>query len=1098
MVHRAPDSRLLTNLITHEKEYIKHIVALFPLSHTALASLSAYAAASPSVPHLDAESSPAQVIAAVVDVLAAADDALQRYTHTLDAWREQLVSLKDLEDDLSAVLRDKDILVTRLIKASKATRDAHRSSKLIPNLGSASFSSLPSTNTSYTTGTSTSGATSNPAATNTKLAQAQAELQACEAHLVAKERELDARRISIAREGLGARCRALVDCGWVWGEMGKQGLRALQALSANIIDTAPSIAPKTVRTSVSASVIPSYPALYTSDVSSVTPSQSASQTAVRPVVLKDHFPEAEIETPRPSTQRRTTHTEDVDLTVTVPPAHSISDLALPTVVRSQPSPDPAPQPFNIKPTPVLAPPPVPRRKRTPRARRPPSQHILEVSDEGSDGPSSNDHNVVGITSAHIRAPFPTIPISSGSHDTSSEDDPAIGPFEVVENNPFDVIRRSIIGPSPSLSLIPTVPSPSSLASASVPDVRTYDTPSKAGTAIQTANSTNPLGGGTGPNLSPPKRERRTSMAFFGSLRGLFRKPKERDRVVTEWEGHASPNTSTTHVNGKPGWVTRTDARIKGRAEDSEDDPVPTPMQASRVNLPTVGRQPSGARLRKGRPGATRAPENAPHATSIDGWITDNPGGANGDAATGLDRSRTRRGTMKRRKISVADLRGSEQGHTDGEADGRTSLERVASSKGIAKVPEGFVSATVSRHTPDVQVTGNNRVVSGAESNASVSIQRSTTTIALSGHKKPDKAIHHRRSASLSLVHTHATSTSLSSLNQGARTPSSGSSNGSMSWRKPPPAVDPPPQIESRSRSPSPPKAPAPTRRPAGSGHAHTPSLMSIVADVVTRQQESGDRARSMDVPRAPRSVLREAEVNGRSAKRASLTIVGESAQQPRVVKMPLRSALRNPSRTPSPVLASVVSPPAMEERVVSPLSLRDSASVSSYETGRESLDGDRSPRARLPSVPRSGSPARSSHTPSVPPPSFSFPPPPVDPPPAGRASPTSNPNAGDVPSSSVSTETPPVARRKSVRVSLQPTFSPTPPALCDEDGVGYAPWTTSFATRQDERGRARARLEGRERGRKGEDVWVDSSDEDEAYSRARRLLSGAREGKGKA
>ena len=236
MVHRAPDSRLLTNLIHHEKEYAKHLAALFPLSHAALASLSAYAAASP-----------AQSIATLVDVLASADDALQRYAHAIDAWREQLVALKDLEDDLAAVLRDRDILcvppslrllapahrlrsVTRLIKASKSTRDAHRSSRLVAPLtgpASASLSSLPSTNSTI------AGASVGPASTNAKLAQAQAELQACEAHLVTKERELDARRISIARDGLGARCRALIDCGWVWGEMGKQGLKALQALSAN-------------------------------------------------------------------------------------------------------------------------------------------------------------------------------------------------------------------------------------------------------------------------------------------------------------------------------------------------------------------------------------------------------------------------------------------------------------------------------------------------------------------------------------------------------------------------------------------------------------------------------------------------------------------------------------------------------------------------------------------------------------------------------------------------------------------------------------------------------------------------------------------------
>ena len=61
-----------------------------------------------------------------------------------------------------------------------------------------------------------------------KLAAAQTELQACEAHLATKERELDVFRIAAIRSGLQLRCQAMVECGWAWGEMGKEGLRALE------------------------------------------------------------------------------------------------------------------------------------------------------------------------------------------------------------------------------------------------------------------------------------------------------------------------------------------------------------------------------------------------------------------------------------------------------------------------------------------------------------------------------------------------------------------------------------------------------------------------------------------------------------------------------------------------------------------------------------------------------------------------------------------------------------------------------------------------------------------------------------------------------
>lgn len=101
--------------------------------------------------------------------------------------------------------------VTRLIKASKnqkPTRDAL--------LASSSSSTLSFVKPEVPIGS--------------KLAAAQSELQACEAHLATKERELDVMRTVAVRTGLQARCKALVECGWTWGEMGKEALRALETL----------------------------------------------------------------------------------------------------------------------------------------------------------------------------------------------------------------------------------------------------------------------------------------------------------------------------------------------------------------------------------------------------------------------------------------------------------------------------------------------------------------------------------------------------------------------------------------------------------------------------------------------------------------------------------------------------------------------------------------------------------------------------------------------------------------------------------------------------------------------------------------------------
>ncbi|KAI6018256.1 hypothetical protein PISMIDRAFT_115110, partial [Pisolithus microcarpus 441] len=284
VVHRPPDSRLLTNLIAHEKEYTKHFVSLFPLSHATLASLSAYSAASPSEnPYSSNSGSPAQVLAAIVDVLAGADDALQRYLHVVEKWREQLVSLKELEDDIGSILPEHRkqapnvrLCITRVIKLSKAQksgRDSRSSFILHPGGSSASFSSLPSTTNSTSIGSASS-----------KLAHVQAELQACESHLADKERELAVRRIGVVREGLGARCRALIDCGWVWSKMGKQGLRALQSLSGNpgiafprTHSPSPPRSPGYQKLDPSSANAPQLPISYASDLSSLTPSQSASQ-----------------------------------------------------------------------------------------------------------------------------------------------------------------------------------------------------------------------------------------------------------------------------------------------------------------------------------------------------------------------------------------------------------------------------------------------------------------------------------------------------------------------------------------------------------------------------------------------------------------------------------------------------------------------------------------------------------------------------------------------------------------------------------------------------------------------------------------------------
>ncbi|KAF7290810.1 hypothetical protein MIND_01322000 [Mycena indigotica] len=242
MVHRPADSRLLGNLLSQEKEYAKHLATLLDHSNASLASVTAYgSASSPASAHL---------ILAVAGSLAAADDALRHYAAAVDRWRDYLKGLKALEDEVGNIMRDREILVTRLIKASKPALHTSQSSGSLPLTSSPNQSqaSLPfSANTP----------------TNAKLVAAQTELQACEAHLAAKEAELDIRRAALVRDGLAGRCRALAECGTRWKEAGHAG-----ALSAQGGSSLP--APSTPNSNKP------LPGVSGSDVS-LAPSQSASQ-----------------------------------------------------------------------------------------------------------------------------------------------------------------------------------------------------------------------------------------------------------------------------------------------------------------------------------------------------------------------------------------------------------------------------------------------------------------------------------------------------------------------------------------------------------------------------------------------------------------------------------------------------------------------------------------------------------------------------------------------------------------------------------------------------------------------------------------------------
>jgi hypothetical protein len=56
----------------------------------------------------------ARAVIAVAGSFAGADDALRRYAISIEAWQEELRTLKDLEDEVGNVIRDREILFVHI------------------------------------------------------------------------------------------------------------------------------------------------------------------------------------------------------------------------------------------------------------------------------------------------------------------------------------------------------------------------------------------------------------------------------------------------------------------------------------------------------------------------------------------------------------------------------------------------------------------------------------------------------------------------------------------------------------------------------------------------------------------------------------------------------------------------------------------------------------------------------------------------------------------------------------------------------------------------------------------------------------------------
>lgn len=786
------------------------------------------------------------------------------------------------------------------------------------------------------------------------------------------------------------------------------------------------------------------PISYSSDISSLTPSQSVSQQHDAPLgetnqgsVPDHHIPNGREE-----------------VTIPIPPAHAISELTMPTGFRS-PSPLSSESSTYVHATSAEAS-SVPRSRSTQQKRRPLSRRITEEDED------EFREEVAAVP----RSYFPSLQRTRGEEDSSEEGEPQ-GTLEIIENDPFGRPER--------LEAVERVPER---------------------------------------NGKQRERGRRLSLSFFGSLRDLFKVSHKDQTRVGSTDTTASSPVSRGR-NGKKDWYTRTDANLKASRSQESSDSEPDMVLKAPLSS-------GGAKLRKGR-STTRA------FASSSGWQTDGPSSA------------SPRATIRRKKKSVAELKGKDGGYTDGELDANDSLSFSSPSRGqsniVARRPSPKPQAPpVSPEATPVDLSRasslstRNSVTPALSLSSSVAGAHRRTTTDLSRHvdSGSGEALSDgspRRSASLTygVAPQRVWDPSAAAKSRPKRTVKAGTIHPLPA--KGNPSVSLMSIVEDVSRqnrnnrsvtiTPLPPTPSHPPDLPSSqtqvphSGitklevpRAPTPGVpvSAMWPSKLSDDRLPARRSASLDIPYAPGSVFSQSipvissGVHGTARSRRETTLsptsTGQgsgsalaSGSEPRRVSRPavspLRSALRNSSRTPSPSPVQLTevrkrgadvrphegdkprgrTPEGGESEQCTPrpappgqatqlngISIRDSVSItsiSSYATGRDSpFEEELAPQA----------PPASQH---------------------------------DTESSTVSTETP-LARRKSVRVSLQPTFSPTPPALEDDQVRGLYPWNSS--------GRGGDNKDG-----SGEpDVWQNSSEEDEEYVRARKLLSKVgKRGKGK-
>jgi len=149
------------------------------------------------------------------------------YVSSLDRFRKDLKQIHLLEEEMSRVRRDREILVTRLIKSTKSRPKKADLTAMSAEYGHRSPSSMSSRASSISVSSAGSFSTKESKRAS-KLQEAQAELLGCEEHLRGLEVRIESERNNVMSNGLEERFRAMEAVGRMWVRQAKRGLEDME------------------------------------------------------------------------------------------------------------------------------------------------------------------------------------------------------------------------------------------------------------------------------------------------------------------------------------------------------------------------------------------------------------------------------------------------------------------------------------------------------------------------------------------------------------------------------------------------------------------------------------------------------------------------------------------------------------------------------------------------------------------------------------------------------------------------------------------------------------------------------------------------------